>query len=129
MKKKGILAVVAAVILGVAVYLLGAKPTAKADGIVEIVVVDVDENTVADKKLDFYEGDTLISLVENNFENVRIEDGFIYTIETLETPEDFASFICIYVNDEMSEVGMNDITLEDGKVISFVMTVYDPSSF
>lgn len=126
---KLVLAIVAIAVLGVAFYFYNAKPTAKAEGTVEIVVTTLEGENDADKKIDFYEGDDLIALVENNFSNVRIEDGFIYDIETLETPEDFSSFICIYVNDEMSEVGMADIELEDGKVISFVMTAYDPSAY
>ena len=31
----------------------------------------------------------------------------------------------IYVNDEMSQVGIEDIVLEDGMKISFVMTEYE----
>ena len=48
------------------------------------------------------------------------------TFEDYVTPSDWSTFISIYVNDEMSMVGLNDIKFEDGTKISFIITEYVP---
>jgi len=55
-----------------------------------------------------------------------ISDGMIMSIETFTTPSDWSTFISIYVNDEMSMVGLLDIKFEDGTKISFINTEYVP---
>ena len=77
------------------------------------------------KSIDFQKDEKCTEVIQNNFDNVLIENGMILNIESLETPEDWSEFICIYVNDEMSQVGIEDIVLEDGMKISFVMTEYE----
>ena len=49
----------------------------------------------------------------------------LMSIETLETPEDFSKFICIYVDDKMSEVGIEDIEYTDGTKISLIFTEFN----
>lgn len=44
------------------------------------------------------------------------------SIDVLTTPEDWSTFICIYVDNEMSNVGILDIQFTDGTLISFVDT-------
>ena len=61
-------------------------------------------------------------LLEDNFDNVVIEDGFLYSIDKLTTPEDWSTFICLYVDGEMSEVGLLEVQFKDGTSISFVDT-------
>lgn len=101
----------------------GFKP--KAAGTIEIKVIALDESILKDKRIDYQKADTLSELVSSNFENVLITDGMIMNIESLVTPLDWSSFICIYVNGEMSNYGINDIRFEDGDIISFVMTKFD----
>ena len=48
------------------------------------------------------------------------------SIETFTTPSDWSTFISIYVNNEMSMVGLLDIKFEDGIKISFINTEYVP---
>lgn len=97
----------------------------RADGHIEIKLIDLYGSTKSDKKIDFKKGDTLIYLVENNYNNVVIENGMLMSIETLITPLDWSTFICIYVDNEMSQVGISDIEFTDGTLISFVMTGFD----
>ena len=124
--RKLIVSIIAIVVVVAAVFMLK-KPSqtnvvASNNESVEIEIVDIDGKQINDKSIEIEDGDTLASLVEENFDNVKIEDGFLYTIDKLTTPEDWSTFIAIYVNDEMAEVGINDIQLKDGDKYSFVDT-------
>lgn len=44
----------------------------------------------------------------------------IMSIDVLTTPLDWSTFICIYVDDKMSNVGINDIHFTNGTRISFI---------
>lgn len=129
-KKKLILSIglsIIALALFVVCYILIAKPFApKADGEIQIVLVDLDGSTVLEKNVEFFVGDTLDKLLQENFENVVIDNGMLMSIESFTTPADWSTYICIYVNDEMSMVGLLDIKFEDGTKISFVNTAYVP---
>lgn len=129
-KKKLILSSVLSVLalaLIIVCYVLIAKPFApKADGEIQIVLVDLDGTVLSDRQIEFNVGDTLDQLLKENYENVVITDGMIMSIETFTTPSDWSTFISIYVNDEMSMVGLLDIKFEDGTKISFINTEYVP---
>ena len=86
----------------------------------------MDGTVVSERQIEFNVGDTLDQLLKENYENVVITDGMIMSIETFTTPSDWSTFISIYVNDEMSMVGLLDIKFEDGTKISFVNTEYVP---
>lgn len=126
MKKKTIatvvLSIVAAVGLGVASYFIYDSFTAKSDGSITVEIIKLDGDKANEKEISFNNGDSLVALLEDNFENVIIEDGMLMSIDVLTTPEDWSTFICIYVDDEMSNVGILDIRFTDGTLISFVDT-------
>lgn len=129
-KKKLILSSVLSVLalaVIIACYVLIAKPIApKADWEIQIVLVDLDGTVLSDRQIEFNVCDTLDQLLKENYENVVIADGMIMSIETFTTPSDWSTFISIYVNDEMSMVGLLDIKFEDGIKISFINTEYVP---
>ena len=50
----------------------------------------------------------------------------LMTFEDYVTPADWSSYICIYVNDEMSMVGILEIEFENNTKISLVITEYVP---
>ncbi|MGM9912040.1 DUF4430 domain-containing protein [Floccifex sp.] len=95
------------------------------DGVIDVVVEQVDHSIVCEKEVPFKEEQTCPEVIKENFDNVVIENGMIMSIETLTTPDDWSEFISIYVDDEMSEVGIEEIKLQDGMKISFVMTEYE----
>ena len=127
-KKKLILTIVlsvVAVIIFIGAYLMLSKDyTSDSDGEILVTLVDLDGNVVKEKTIKFNEGDTILPLLEANFSNVVMENGMLMTIETLTTPSDWSSYICIYVDDEMSMVGLLDIAFTDGTKLSFVMTEF-----
>lgn len=120
--KKLIVTVVVLVAIVAALFGRQILSQSKADGSIQVEVIDLEQNVLQDKSVEFMEGDTLVDLVEENFDNVTIDNGMLMTIDELTTPEDWSSFICIYVDDEMSEVGINDIVVKDGMKVSFIMT-------
>ena len=97
--------------------------TSTSLGTIQIELVDLDGNSTS-KSIPFEQGDTLVSLLEANYENVVVENGMLMTIENLTTAADWSYFISIYVNDEMSMVGVMEIAFEDQMKISFVMTEF-----
>ena len=98
--------------------------TSKTKGDVLIELIDIEGNTSDSRQIEYQEGDTLVSLVESNYDNVLIENGMLMTIEDFETASDWSTFISIYVNDEMSMVGINDIKFDDNTKVSFIMTEF-----
>ena len=48
----------------------------------------------------------------------------IMSIEDYNTPSDWSTFLSIYVDDEMSMVGLADIVFTDGTKISLIITEY-----
>lgn len=131
MNKKKLLITIASSIIALALIvvciILITKPFgAKYDGEITVEVVALDGEVIKSEEIGFNAGDELISLVEENFENVLIENGMIMNIENYETPSDWSTFLSIYVDNEMSMVGIADIEFSDGTIISFRITEYIP---
>ena len=127
-KKKLILTVIlslVAVVILVGVYLkINSKYTSNTDGQIQVELVNLDKTIIKEKTIDFNEGDTLKELLEDNFNNVVFENGMLMAIEDYITPSDWSTFISVYVDDEMSMVGLLDIQFKNGTKISLVITEY-----
>ena len=117
------LAVFGLVFIAIGTYFINEANTAKGDGTITIKVIELEDALVKEKDITFYEGDTLTQLVKANFSNVVIDNGMVMSIESITTPNDWSTYICIYQNDVMSNVGINDIEFQDGDIVSFVNTV------
>ena len=126
-KKKLILSIVISVaacaVLALCIILGSKVFTPNYDGEITVEVVDKDGILVKEKVIKFNEGDTLINLVKENFENVVIsgegEYSMIDSIETIKNETDWSYYICIYVDDIESPVGIASIEFTDGTKISF----------
>jgi hypothetical protein len=129
MKKKVliiVLVIISAVGLGLGIFFISKHYASTSDGSITISVVDENNNVLKQKDIDFQKGDTLADLVKKNFNNVVIDNGMLMSIESISTPTDWSTYICIYVNGTASLVGILDIVFQDGDIISFVNTVYIP---
>ena len=122
-----ILAVVGVVILGIAIVWISSNFISSSDGEITIEYINGEHETI--KKIEFKKGDSLEELLKDNFNNVKFNSGMLMSIEDYDTPSDYSTFICVYVDDVMSEVGINQIDFKDGKKISLIVTVntYVPS--
>ena len=122
--KKIVLTIAALVVLVLGGSLLSKNFTSTSDGSITVELVELDGNVKSTKEIEFNEGDELLTLLEENYENVVVENGMLMSIDTFTTASDWSTFISIDVNGEMSMVGLLEITYEDGTVISFKMTEF-----
>jgi hypothetical protein len=130
MKKELILKLVVTFIGIVVVALVGIfllrENISETKGNITIEVIDLNGEKVIDDKIPFKEGDTLLGLLKENYE-LRSDDSygstFIYDIDDVKTGND--TFLGIYVNNEMSMVGVDLIELQDGLIVSFIVTIID----
>lgn len=130
MKKELIFKIVVTFIGIVVVALVGIfllrENISETKGDITIEVINLNGEKVINDKISFKEGDTLLGLLKENYE-LRSDDSygstFIYDIDDVKTGND--TFLGIYVNDEMSMVGVDLIELEDGLIVSFRVTIID----
>ena len=130
MKKELIVKVVVTFVSLIIVLLVGAfllkGNVSNTNGTITIEVIDINKQVVISDNINFKEGDTLLQLLADNYE-LRIDNSYgftcIYDINDVKTGND--TFLEIYVNNEMSMVGVDQIELVDGSVISFRVTLFD----
>ena len=112
-----------------ALVVLGRNTIFSTDSLGEVTVevVDLEKNIIKSKDIKFNEGDNILDLIGDNFENFKFQDSeygpFIEHIESI--PAKANSYIMIYVNGEMSPVGIGQIEFKDGTVISLRDEVYN----
>ena len=99
---------------------------AKGDGAIIVELLDVDNSMIKSKDVIYFESDTLTQLITDNFDNVVFDKGMLMEIENYKTPADWSTFISVYVNGEMSMVGISDIVIVNGMKISLIITEYIP---
>ena len=119
-----ILSVLGVIALVVGVFLLGKGFSSNSDGTITVEVVALDGSIIRSENIEFSEGDTLVTLIEENFDNVVIDQGMIMTIEDYVTPSDWSTFLSIKVDDVESMVGITSISFTDGTKISLVITEF-----
>ena len=119
-----VLSLVALIVLVIACVMVSKHYASQNNGHILVELIDLEGTTVLEKNIQFKKGDTLQYLLEDHFENVVIDTGMIMSIESFTNAPDWSTFISIYVNGEMSMVGLLDIEFVDGTTISFVMTEY-----
>ena len=120
--RKIVITILALVILGIGIFLVSNSFTSSSDGKINVTLVDMKGSIIKEKEIPFNKGDKLVTLLEENFDHVVVDNGMLLSIDTFTTPADFSEFIAIYVDDQMSEVGILDIEFIDGTNISFIMT-------
>ena len=122
-----ILSLIGVIVFVVASVMVSRHFALKSEGQIQVKLIDLEGNITKEKEIEFDKGDTLQYLLEENFDNVVIENGMLMSIENFTTPLDWSTFISIYVDNEISPVGLLDIEFKDGTLISFVMTEFSYS--
>lgn len=128
MNKKKIIQIIVSIV-GVAVLTLCIVWLTKSfvstsDGEIEVAYINAENEVVKEVKIEFDEGDLLLDLLKENFDNVVFENGMLMAIEDFVTPSDWSFWIAIYVDGEISNVGLTDIVFTDGTKIDFVITEF-----
>jgi len=132
MSKKGkivlttVLATIAAITMVVLIVLGSKGYLSKYEGEITVEVINLDKTEKDKKEIKFKKDDNLLDIIQDNFENVTYNNGMIMSIEDYVTPSDWSTFIMIYVDGQMSEVGLKDIKYKDGTLITFQITSYNP---
>lgn len=119
-----IVSVVGVAILALCIVLLSRNFASKSDGEIEVAYINVENEVVKEVKIEFDEGDLLIDLLKENFDNVVFENGMLMAIEDFVTPSDWSLWIAIYVDGQMSNVGLKDIVFTDGTEIDLKITEF-----
>ena len=118
------LSVLALAVVILCVFLLKDSFRPTYDGEITVEYVDVEGNVKKQKEITFVEGDSLTTLIEENFENVTFDNGMLMTIEDFVTPPTWQYFIYVLVDGEASQVGISDIEFTNGTKITLQVTMY-----
>ena len=110
----------------VVVIIKNTEEKAKGDGTIIVELLDVDNSMIKSKDIIYYDGDVLTQLITDNFDNVVFDSGMLMEIKDYKTPADWSTFICVYVDGEMSMVGIDDIVIANGMKISLIITEFIP---
>lgn len=89
-----------------------------------IELLDLEDNEVDAKTVEFEEGQSLMDVLKENYE-VDETDGFINGVDELVANSEEQQFISIEVNGELAVVGANELILEDGDEISLSLEVWE----
>lgn len=123
-----IYAVIALLIIVIAITFISKEKKADTIGEITIEVYNLDQSLIKSKEISFEIDDTLIKLIEENFDSVVFEESsfgpFLLGIEGYMTPDDFSLYISLYVNGEYSMVGIGQIELIDDLVVSLKIESY-----
>lgn len=122
---KIVISIIAIILLVTCGYLVTKKTSMKGEGHIIVEVIDLNGSKIKEKELDYNSGDDIISLIQSNFDNVKFDGNMIMNIESIVTPDDWSTFISVYLNDEMSMVGLKEIKFSDGDKLSLVETKFE----
>lgn len=122
---KIVISIIAIILLVVCGYLTTKKAFMKGEGHIIVEVIDLNGSKIKEKELNYNTGDDILTLIQNSFDNVRFDGNMIMDIESITTPDDWSTFISVYVNDEMSMVGLQEIKFNDGDKLSLVETKFE----
>ena len=119
-----IVSIVGVAVLALCIVWLTKSFVSTSDGEIEVAYINAENEVVKEVKIEFDEGDLLLDLLKENFDNFVFENGMLMAIEDFVTPSDWSFWIAIYVDGEMSNVGLTDIVFTDGTEIDFVITEF-----
>lgn len=119
-----LLCVIFASILIVSIVLMKNDFFSNSDGSITVEVVKLDGSIQESKKIEFKNGDKLEQIIIDNFENTQFKDGMLMSILDYTTPSDWSTFLSVYVDNEMSLVGISQIEFKDKMVISLRITEF-----
>ena len=112
--------IVALVIIGFSVWYLNKPTTTNENGEITVILLNKDKVEIESKKIEIFEGDTFLKLLEENFE-IIVENGMILKINSLEAYNTNEEFIKIYIDCKPSNKGVKLILPENGVTYRFII--------
>lgn len=117
MTKKIVLTIVSIVIL-VVVLLIN-----NVDNKDKVIYVEIINGDVIVEEVITITSESTFLIELNNVFDLEIQGGFLYKIDFLEAYDNKVAFISLYINDEFSSRGINNLILNDKDKVSFIYTV------
>lgn len=125
---KKILTVLLAVLISVGLLGCNAQQELKEDQgqesaqeVVQISVLNADGETLMYKDVSISPGETLLTVMDREFEIVDQGGGFITAINEVEVDEENNLWLIFEVNGEPSPVGASDVVLEEGDEVVWIL--------
>lgn len=116
------LALIAIIIIVLMINIISSYEGATDNGQITIEVIDIDQSIIQSKTINYVKGQTLTMLIETHFNDVIFEETtygpFLKAIEGYVTPNDYSTYLSIYVNELYSVVGINKIKIVNLMVVS-----------
>lgn len=88
---------------------------------ITIIIEDPYSSRYEEKEITFIKGEALKTIIEKNY-TCNIENGFVNEIDGIKSENIYEYFICLYVNNEVSNFGVADVYPKEGDIIKFKMT-------
>ena len=88
---------------------------------ITIIIEDPYSSRYEEKEITFIKGESLKTIIEKNY-TCNIENGFVNEIDGMKSENIYEYFICLYVNNEVSNFGVADVYPKEGDIIKFKMT-------
>lgn len=88
---------------------------------ITIIIEDPYSSRYEEKEITFIKGESLKTIIEKNY-TCNIENGFVNEIDGIKSENIYEYFICLYVNNEVSNFGVADVYPKEGDIIKFKMT-------
>lgn len=124
---KIVLTIISVIILVLLLIFLFLQSYAKKDGEFVFKVYDVNENCVIEEQFDFKKGDSLLEILQSNYE-VKLGEGnlngMVLEVDQYKSDPSSNLWFIIYVNNGYSEYGIKDIVLDDGIIIELKLEQY-----
>ncbi len=135
--KKLIVSIIALAVITTGFFMLKQESEAESFGTITVELVD-DKNQLTTKEISFDEGETLLDLLQSNYQVGCADDTYkisdvcekttfgghvILQIENVVTDWN-NSYVAIYINNVYSTSGIDQVELVDGNVYRFEHTVY-----
>lgn len=99
------------------------KKNADSDGSFKVELVDL-EGVKEEKTIAFKTGDSLVVLLDENFDNFVVEGTALMSIGNLYTAKDWNPYIAIYVDGQYGSVGIKEQSIYDGMILTLKMETF-----
>lgn len=116
------LALIAIIIIVLMINLINSYEGAIDNGQITIEVIDIDQSIIESKTIYYVKGQTLTMLIETHFNDVIFEETvygpFLKAIEGYVTPNDYSTYLSLYINDQYSLLGISKIKIVNQMIVS-----------
>lgn len=119
---KIILSIIALGLIVTSFIIISEKEKAKDNGVIIVELIDIDNEVISNKEINFKKGDNLLNLLEENYDlkyDSYIYGAYITKIGELDVTNNNEYFIRIDIDGVVSDRGVSQIKLVNNMKITF----------